>query len=295
MKTKKYFIATLCFIAIILFGGMVYALNTADTGFRINSGGVATTIDLTSTCGDCKKVTRTAAGDIFVPTKSCAEWNAFKANTTGITLADCAAAPIPCPGTPTVTDIDGNVYNTVQIGTQCWMKENLKVTRQPTGTPVTRYCYPDGAGGDYCNTEGGFYKWDVLMNGSMAESAQGICAPGWHIPSNAEWLTLGTYLWDGTGACGGDIYEFYDCSGAGTKLKSVAAGGTNESGFGALLGGVWDVFEYHGRGSYGYYATSSRIVIFGDNAIYKEFFPGSQYLSQNANGFRWYSVRCVKD
>ena len=99
----------------------------------------------------------------------------------------------PCPGLATVTDIDGNIYNTVMIGSQCWLKENLKVTKAADNTPIV-YSTPT-ANSAYT---GKSYTWTVAMNGASATSAnpsgvRGICPVGWHIPSVAEWQELITY------------------------------------------------------------------------------------------------------
>ncbi len=104
---------------------------------------------------------------------------------------------IPCPGIPTVTDIDGNVYNTVLIGNQCWMKENLNTTRDAAGNNITRYCYNNNP--DYCNWYGGLYTWYTVMNGANSSNsnpsgAQGICPEGWHVPSDVEWSHLVDYV-----------------------------------------------------------------------------------------------------
>ena len=104
----------------------------------------------------------------------------------------------PCPGLATITDINGNTYNTVMIGSQCWLKENLKVTKAADNTEIT-YSTP-GANASYT---GKSYTWEVAMYGASASSAnpsgvRGICPVGWHIPSNAEWNELITYA--GTGS-----------------------------------------------------------------------------------------------
>ena len=104
----------------------------------------------------------------------------------------------PCPGLTTVTDIDGNTYNTVMIGSQCWLKENLKVTKSADNTPVT-YTTPSSNSAN----AGKSYDWSVAMNGAATSSAtpsgvRGICPVGWHIPSVAEWNELIAYA--GTGS-----------------------------------------------------------------------------------------------
>ena len=114
---------------------------------------------------------------------------------------------LPCPGTPTLTDIDGNVYNTVMLGNQCWMKENLRTTRFANGggipamdtvlvTPL-RYA-PNGDEGNVA-TYGYLYNWPAVMNGAEGSNAnpsgvQGVCPDGWHVPSSAEWTQLEEYV-----------------------------------------------------------------------------------------------------
>ena len=104
----------------------------------------------------------------------------------------------PCPGLDSITDINGNTYHTVMIGSQCWLKENLKVTKAADNTEIT-YSTPTANASD----AGKSYTWTVAMNGASATSAnpsgvRGICPVGWHIPSTAEWSELITYA--GTGS-----------------------------------------------------------------------------------------------
>ena len=102
----------------------------------------------------------------------------------------------PCPGMPTVTDIDGNVYNTVQIGDQCWMRENLRVTKTPSGTEIKiglERFLPGGM--DLVEKVGYKYDPNIILNGSQTSSTvpsgvQGICPDGWHLPSKIEWENL---------------------------------------------------------------------------------------------------------
>ena len=116
----------------------------------------------------------------------------------------------PCPNAATVTDIDGNTYNTVQIGQQCWMKENLRTKRYTDGTliqsgntnlstTVAYYYYPNHDS-SYVNvsTHGLLYNWKAVMHNSSPSNAipsgvQGICPNGWHVPSKAEWELLMDY------------------------------------------------------------------------------------------------------
>jgi uncharacterized protein (TIGR02145 family) len=87
----------------------------------------------------------------------------------------------------TLTDIDGNTYPTVEIGSQCWMGTNLNTTHDANGVPVSRWCCD-------CNEYGGMYEWSAVMNGSSTDGAQGICPNGWHVPSDADWFRLEAYI-----------------------------------------------------------------------------------------------------
>ena len=114
----------------------------------------------------------------------------------------------------TVTDYDGNVYNTIYIGAQCWMKENLKTTHYSNGATITKgqastNSYVPYAGNKYYYEYGDdptnkpiyglLYSWAAVMNGAGSSSnnpsgIQGICPSGWHVPSNAEWCELENYI-----------------------------------------------------------------------------------------------------
>ena len=112
----------------------------------------------------------------------------------------------PCPGLATITDIDGNTYNTVMIGSQCWLKENLKVTKYADNTPLTMSSQDSDTEPYYkdpyknaANGAGYLYNWAAVMNGAASSSAdpsgvRGICPVGWHVPSDAEFTTLINYV-----------------------------------------------------------------------------------------------------
>ncbi|MBQ7735074.1 MAG: T9SS type A sorting domain-containing protein [Bacteroidales bacterium] len=105
----------------------------------------------------------------------------------------------PCEGAPTLTDIDGNVYNTVQIGNQCWMKENLRTKTYRGGSPISQgasgqsgasttigyWYYPDGNSSNM-STYGLIYNYKAVSSG--------ICPTGWHLPSYTEWRELRNYM-----------------------------------------------------------------------------------------------------
>jgi uncharacterized protein (TIGR02145 family) len=158
------------------------------------------------------------------------------------------------PDTMTVTDIDGNVYQTVQIGNQTWMAENLRVTKFNDGTPIKhaplwsdwaygdepRYSYPNQS---YADIYGYLYNGYVGINW-----VHQLAMPGWRVPTKEDWEQLRDYL-------GG-------WADAGVKLKSTEwPSGTNESGFSALPGGKrtdnGNPIGYEELGMKAYFWTSS--------------------------------------
>lgn len=149
----------------------------------------------------------------------------------------------PCPGIPTFT-YGGQVYNTLQIGSQCWMKENLNIG---TNIPLTvnmenndvieKYCYYNDVA--YCNTYGGLYQWDEMMQYTTQQGTQGICPTGWHLPSDAEYSVLVNYL-GGNDVAGGKMKEA--CT---AHWWSPNANATNSSGFTALPSGSRGIDGYN--------------------------------------------------
>ena len=114
----------------------------------------------------------------------------------------------PCPGTPTVADIDGNTYGTVWMDNQCWMRENLRTTKYADGnaisygngssTTVGHWYYPNNNAVNK-PTYGLLYNWKAVRrnSGASAENpsgVQGICPDGWHVPSDAEWKQMERYV-----------------------------------------------------------------------------------------------------
>jgi uncharacterized protein (TIGR02145 family) len=141
-------------------------------------------------------------------------------------------------GNPVVL-YEGKSYNSVQIGTQFWLRENLNVgTRinggqdQTNNSIIEKYCYDNYEAN--CNTYGGLYQWNELMQYVTTEGVKGICPSGWHIPTDAEWTTLTDFL-GGESIAGGQMKE------AGTAhWASPNTGATNSTGFTALPSGSRD-------------------------------------------------------
>lgn len=212
-------------------------------------------------------------------------YNSCATSSNSNTITTATTACFSC-GVSSITDIDGNSYTTVAIGTQCWMKENLKVTKNPGGSPITRYCYNND--NNNCTTFGGLYSWTTMMNGSGYSNSepsgvQGICPDDWHIPSDAEWITLENYL---STDVGGKMKT------TGTLIwSSPNTGATNSSDFSGLPGGR----RLNSSGAYsmmftnGYWRSTSsperpRRLDY-DNAT----------LNPDCCGTYEFSIRCIKN
>ncbi len=218
------------------------------------------------------------------------------ASTLTQTTSVCGQA-IPCPGIPTV-EYGGQTYNTVQIGTQCWLKENLNIGTKINGSQnqadngtIEKYCYNNLESN--CNTYGGLYQWDEAMQYVTTPGTQGICPAGWHMPTDAEWTTLTTYL-GGEGVAGGKMKET-----GTTHWFTPNTGATNESGFTALPGGHRDhnggFYPPVGITYYGYFWSSSQVDTDHVWARYVYYFTADVHRDNDfilPNGF---SVRCLKE
>lgn len=170
--------------------------------------------------------------------------------TYGIAVSFLTVQPTYCPGIPTIT-YDGQVYNTVQVGSQCWLKENLNTgtfinssTAQSNNGTVEKYCYENQTSN--CDTYGAIYKWDEAMKYVSTNGAQGICPSGWHIPTDADWCTLENEVDAGSVSCSATGYRGIDAGSnlkeAGTSHWRTGSTGTNTSNFTALPGGLYSSF-----------------------------------------------------
>ncbi|MEI7981087.1 MAG: FISUMP domain-containing protein, partial [Bacteroidota bacterium] len=172
-------------------------------------------------------------------------------HSTVLILNQSTLACLPCEST--ITDgRDGKTYNTVLIGDQCWMKENLNIGTRINSTQdqsnngiIEKYCY--GNVESNCDVYGGMYMWNELMDYTASSNSnpserKGICPTGWHLPSDAEWCQIETYL-DPAVDCNSTGWQNTD---AGGKMKEAGTlhwappntGATNSSGFTALPGGI---------------------------------------------------------
>jgi len=118
------------------------------------------------------------------------------------------------PNCGTVSDYDGNIYNTVIIGTQCWMKENLKTTKYNDGTSIPNISdntawsgLTDGAYCDYENDPSNSVIYGKLYNFYAVKNALKICPTGWHVPSDGEWNVLDKFVDNTTDTTAIDLSE----------------------------------------------------------------------------------------
>ena len=197
--------------------------------------------------------------------------------------------------TGTVTDIDGNVYKTVLIGTQWWMAENLKVTRYRNGDSIPEVTNPsdwcslnEGASCYYQNVSNNLSKYGRLYNWYAVSDSRNIAPMGWHVSTLSDWDQLFYYL-------GGPDSD------AGTKLKDKNSWvkpyyvGTNTTGFTGLAAG----FRDHKNGNYsamGSYTDWWTPTAHDDSvAVCWGLSWTSYWLMEESNYKRTgLSVRCVK-
>lgn len=196
----------------------------------------------------------------------------------------------------TVTDIDGNVYKTVQIGNQIWMAENLRVSRYRNGDFIPyienneerRSIIATGACCNYNYNLDYDFEYGKLYNWYAVDDKRGLAPKGWHVPSAKEWLILIDFL-GGKYIAGGKLKE------AGTKhWETPNKGATNESGFTALPAGNSTGSGYFGSiGSLGEW-WGATIWSGGGNQL-KLWTIGADLHLEGCSPSWSLSVRCLKD
>jgi uncharacterized protein (TIGR02145 family) len=186
-----------------------------------------------------------------------------------------------------VVDYDGNIYHTVTIGTQVWLKENLKSLHYSDGTSVIgvyRYNNSDSL----ANIYGRLYTWNAAMRNSFTPGVQGVCPVGFHVPTDSEWTVLGNYL-GGNSIAGGKLKE------ADTiHWYPPNTGADNSSGFTALGAGEWES---------GNFQFMKHSAVFWTSTQSSSTYAYYRYLLDNsAQLYPWtwvkslaYSVRAIKN
>ena len=214
--------------------------------------------------------------------------------------------------TTSVTDIDGNVYNTVKIGTQTWMKENLKTTKYKDDASIPLvtngalwaalstpgYCWYNNDAATYKTTYGALYNWYAVSTGKL-------CPTGWHVPTDTEWNSLSDYLTNngfGFGGSGSDIGKSMASSSGWTLYGTAGSVGNdqvsnNSSGFAGQPGGARDFYgSFLDLKNFAYWWSSTE---FGIDKAYDRYlyFQLSDLYKNDVNFTKQdgFSVRCIKD
>ena len=230
-----------------------------------------------------------------------------------------------CP-TSTVSDYDGNVYHTVAIGNQCWMKENLRTTHYSDGTGLTilinasfttpsttvGYLYCPNNSSSYVATYGYLYNWKAVMRNSSSSSAnpsgvQGICPTGWHVPSQSEWVQLFNYVSSRSDyVCGTNsnyiAKALSNNTGWYSSTNDCAIGNNqssnNATGFKVLPSGYYDygLVQNEGCEPPGYHADFWSCTLLSDGVYACDFtYYQKTVLQWGHDRKNGYSVRCLRD
>jgi len=215
---------------------------------------------------------------------------------TGASWIGLVSSESPSLSTGQCIDYDGNAYRTVQIGTQVWMAENLRVAHYRNGDSISNIpggeswsTLTSGAICYYNNDQSTYGKYGALYNGFAVTDNRGLCPEGWKVPTNADFGTLITYL--GGGAV------------AGGRMKSVSAlwsapntNATDASGFSILPGGILDPiqpgFTFATYSCWMWTSTSSGVDNLYTRIIYYNNSTANPYVSNKLLGV---SVRCIRE
>ncbi len=230
----------------------------------------------------------------------------------GIIDVDCSFVPFVCGNQLTVAAIAGHTcntgapdydkctYDTIQIGTQCWTKQNMNIGAmisatgdQSNNTTLEKYCYDDNTAN--CVTDGGLYQYREAVQYVEVSGTKGICPTGWHIPSHDEYTTLERAICT-SGSCATDFpydntTEGWTGTNEGNKLK--IGGG---SGFEAVFAGLHIAGgSFFNRNNAAYFRTSSPHsgpIDAWSRGIYSSFTTIHRGVNDKNNAV---SIRCIKD
>ena len=213
----------------------------------------------------------------------------------------------------TVTDIDGNVYNTVTIGSQTWMVENLKTTKylngdligttnpatvEITGESTPKYQWAYDGNESNVDTYGRLYTWYAITD------SRNVCPTGWHVPTDDEWTTLTDYLTNngyGFEDSGSDIAKSMAAKSGWNASSTAGTVGNdqtsnNSSGFTAIpcgvrytnggFGGIGEFVIWLSSTENGWSSAYARLIRYTYNHVERS------EIAVKTNGF---SVRCIKD
>ncbi len=298
------FDARLCRSALRSMVGFVPNWAFNYNGFRVASGttsgnnnpseiSTSKTVTKSETTTGKRGITSTSTTTTSSTTKI--SFGKTKANTaTPASTATTAAVVTTAPGT--VTDIDGNIYHIITIGTQVWMLENLRTTKYRNGDPIPKVTddhqwsrLTNGAYCDFENDNKNAETYSHLYNWFAVTDNRNIAPTGWHLPTDAEWTTLTNYL-GGENAAGGKLKE-PGLSHWGTPND----GANNSSGFTALPGGYrqddGSFYNINDDATWWSSSVNNPQNARGRNVNYNYSYVTKDSYNKNSG----FSVRCVKD
>jgi uncharacterized protein (TIGR02145 family) len=242
-------------------------------------------------------------------------------NCTGVPCTVTPPAPSFICGTNTVTDVDGNIYNTVSIGTQCWTKTNLRVTKyndgsaipdQTSNTNAGWLSLATGARTDYVYTVVLGYDgiFGYLYNWYATTDSRKLCPTGWHVPTDGEWTSLIQFMVPSetvsaaaTGTqspnAGGKMKSKDTNStlniGLGWNPGSPPNPGTDNFDFSALPGGFRTNLPFPSIRNFAWFWSATSNGISG-NAWYRDLnYNDSDVTRSDGNKSFGASIRCLKD
>ena len=218
---------------------------------------------------------------------------AYATNSTGTAYGNAQ------PVNTLLSDADGNLYNTVLIGNQVWMAQNLKTTQYNGGTPIPNvtsagawialttpaYCWYENEEATYKPLYGALYNWYAVNTGNL-------CPTGWRVPTDDDWTVLTTFL-GGVSVAGGKLKE------AGlTHWLAPNTGATNETGFTALPGGYRYRLDgaFNDAGKLSYWWSSTEYIYDAGKAYFRELFNDqASVFGEGAFKTAGKYVRCLKN
>jgi uncharacterized protein (TIGR02145 family) len=286
---------------------------TSDGGATVTERGICWKISPSPSTADNKTINASGTGIFKATITGLAPSTTYYVRSYAINIVGTSYGnEISFTSSETITDFDGNVYNTVKIGTQTWMAENLRTTKYNDGTSIPfvsdssswlvlttpGYCFYNNETANK-STYGALYNWYTVNTGKLAPT-------GWHVPTDTEWTELQNYLiangynYDGT-TTGNNIAKSLA---ANTLWKTFTAVGSigrdlsknNTTGFAALPGSIRDYKSRFGEiGDQGSWWSSTE-----DKSTRGAWFRQLYYLISSVNRstgqYRYgFSVRCVRD
>jgi len=278
--------------------GICYALTGSPTtsNFTVTSGSGTGTFQV--------NLTGLTGGSVYYA-------RAFAINSNGTSYGNqvmfTTTGPNPGTCTGTVKDIDGNEYGVVSIGSQCWMKENLRVTKFRNGAAIpldsSGGVNGDGAGQTwgflgtpgrtlYNHSQANLLTFGFLYNKWTINDSRGVCPAGWHVPTPLDWAALALQL-------GGHLVAGGKMKSTGTAIwRSPNEGADNSSNFTGYPGGRREVVtgKFVSKGEIGFFWSTGT----GGSDFSHELQFDRRVLSNPTIGYSWhefngYSIRCIRD